>query len=486
MKQIPSMFIAALFLLLISFNTNAAENFDWKEQYYLIIEGDNSVLNKYTIFDIDDNGIPELVCAFYDSNSGTWLLLIYTAENNQIVEIGRLEIEDYWSISLVRPSYPNKGYLILSDRGENAHYIGSGTAYFKITADGLRANSEKIAVIEEGWKNGQPGIYYQKDTYHPNELEYVYKYGDTPTTKVDFISKLSLGTPLNFLSCNSSQSFEYEWEILSGTPALYSYPLKPMEDTPHSSNPILSYDMVFYGYTVLENENEFTAEVIYPSGIREFSVHNDSGVIFVMVNGSFINCGAIIENGIGMLPARFIFEALGKKVLWDDDSRTINVSGKNMNLILTTDSPYAQINGEDITLNTPPIVINGLSYFPISLFYNNLGITVDHVPNLLPFVDNATIIALENIYPNPDIISEKDIRKRLVKELTIAADKITGYKEPFEDPSFVTNLGRYYIYNSSYINGGGVLMVNKYTGEVYTIQHSHVTGFYIISGIYTR
>lgn len=486
MKKISSLFIAVLFLLINSLNANAAENSNWKQQYYSVIKEKQSVLNEYAIFDIDNDGIPELICAFYDSEKSMWLLLFYTAENKQIVEIGRLEFENSRSISLTRPAYPNKGYLILSDRGEYANYIGSGTAYYKITKDGLKVNSEKIAVIEEGWRNGRQDVYYPTGTYHPNELEYVYEFGGLTTTKTDFFNRLSLGTQLNFISSYSPLTYEYNWDVLSNTPSLYTFPSNSPEDTPHSSNPVINYDTVYYTYPILENENEFTSEIVYPSGVREFSVHNDSGIIFTMVNGSFINCEAIIENGVEMLPTRIIFEALGKKVQWDSDSRTINVRSKNLNLLLTTGSLYAQLNGEDITLNTPPTAINGQSYIPVSLFYNNPGISVDIVPNLLSATENATIIALENTYPDTDIMPEEDIRKQLITELKKATNTIRDYIEPFEEPSFVSNLGRYYIYNSNYIYGGGVLIVNKYTGEVYTALITHFSGFFIASGIYTR
>lgn len=479
------LFASMLFLFLTTFNANAAEGTNWKELYYNIVNEDKSVLNEYTIFDIDDDGVPELLHAFYDSNSKAWFLIFYTLENNDVVEIEKIEVESFWYTSLAKPAYPNKGYLILSDRGEHADYIGSGINFYKITKEGLMIKSEKIATIEEKWKEGKKGIYYHKNAYHPNELEHTYIFDNTSITKTDFFNKLSIGTQLNFIYSSAPISFEYEWEILFNTPSLYTYHSGSVNDTICSSNPSFYFDTIYYIYEILENENDFAIEAIYPSGIRELSVHSDSGVVFIMVNGSFINCGVIIENGIEMLPARIIFEALGKNVVWDSADSTIKVNGKNTDLILTTDLSIAKINGEEITLNAPPTIINGQLYVPLSLFYNKLGISVDRVPNLLSTLKSTTIIALENDYSKANVISEIEIRKQLIIELKKSTDKIRDYKEPFEAPSFIVNLGRYYVYSSAYIYGGA-LMVNKYTGEVYTVQLSHffISGFDIKPGIY--
>lgn len=64
----------------------------------------------------------------------------------------------------------------------------------------------------------------------------------------------------------------------------------------------------------------------------------------------------IMGAGYTMVPARFIGEALGLKVDWDDFSRQVTFSGQGQNVTLTIGRTTAGINGQAYTMPMAPVI----------------------------------------------------------------------------------------------------------------------------------
>jgi len=81
-----------------------------------------------------------------------------------------------------------------------------------------------------------------------------------------------------------------------------------------------------------------------------------------MINGQTVETAVapqIMGAGYTMVPARFIGEALGLKVDWDDASRKVSFSGQGRDVTLTIGNTTAIINGQTNVMPFAPLIIEG-------------------------------------------------------------------------------------------------------------------------------
>ncbi|WP_284641346.1 copper amine oxidase N-terminal domain-containing protein [Paenibacillus silviterrae] len=108
-------------------------------------------------------------------------------------------------------------------------------------------------------------------------------------------------------------------------------------------------------------------------GIRE---KNDSPRI--LVNGVERNFPQRPEiwNGSTFVPLRSVFEALGAEVAWDQETRTIEASKGKRSVKITIDSEEAYINGRKTRLVSPPLLYNDVTMVPLRFVGEALGANV--------------------------------------------------------------------------------------------------------------
>jgi hypothetical protein len=497
--------------MIVPVTVNAAADPNWKRLYLIFLlsgsqngdisailqnepeESEKLTVTEYTLFDINEDYIPELFCKAYEAN-GEPLLLIYAVMKDRIGEIGRFEIGDD-DISISSPTYPEFDYLILSRASKDG--FGGGEAYVTFYRLNFyefpsRVISREIASVSERLRHGEEGVYYPVNEHHPNDFEYTYTFQGENIEKERFIRSLQLGTALNFISIdrNSNGSvnsyFYYTWNIISDTPALYMYSNRtPVESAPHSSNPELIYSEIYYDVAnILENDNEFTSLITYPSYVRSLSVNPESGVNLVMVNGNFIDCGVVVKDGVFMLQANPVLEAIGRYVSAVDEYE-INI------LKTDPDSRYLNVGrgfpasiSAKLKFEEPPLKIDRNYYLPTDAFTENLEITQETVSNLRSEDDKANIIVLETIYPeDTKFISVETVTENITVLIAEAVrQNLPNYNEEVNKPVYKFNLGRYYVYDSEYVNGQ-TLLVNKYTGQIFTVQAFYGETYSIKAGI---
>ena len=85
----------------------------------------------------------------------------------------------------------------------------------------------------------------------------------------------------------------------------------------------------------------------------------------------------IIVNDRTMLPSRFVAEALGAKVDWNDAMKTVTIVKGDISIILVIGSDIAIINGEEVKFDAPAFIQNDRTYTPTRLVAEALGATVD-------------------------------------------------------------------------------------------------------------
>lgn len=99
---------------------------------------------------------------------------------------------------------------------------------------------------------------------------------------------------------------------------------------------------------------------------------------FVIVNGKQLefDVNPVIKDGRTLVPLRDIFENLGATVEWDSKTRTITAKSGENEVVLTIGSKTAAINGTEIDLETPPQIINGKTLVPLRFVSEALGANV--------------------------------------------------------------------------------------------------------------
>ena len=96
------------------------------------------------------------------------------------------------------------------------------------------------------------------------------------------------------------------------------------------------------------------------------------------VNGVNVKTDAapMIISDRTMLPARFVAERLGASVAWDESARKVTVNGSGVKVELYIDSATAYINGVATTLDSPATIRDGRTYTPVRFVAEALGASV--------------------------------------------------------------------------------------------------------------
>lgn len=103
------------------------------------------------------------------------------------------------------------------------------------------------------------------------------------------------------------------------------------------------------------------------------------GEPFVYFNGEVFELQVeprIIEN-IAMVPVRFIVEALGAEVSWNEEERLITIKHEKQVITLQPEHEEAYIDGSMIILTGKPLIENGTTLLPLRFLAENMNYQVD-------------------------------------------------------------------------------------------------------------
>lgn len=102
------------------------------------------------------------------------------------------------------------------------------------------------------------------------------------------------------------------------------------------------------------------------------------------VNGKTVKLDAapFIQNGYTYVPLRFVTEAMGAQVFFDDKTRRITVLRGGQMLEMTIGQKDYMLNGVRYTSDVTPFIKNNRSLIPIRLFSEKLGFTVGYEDKL--------------------------------------------------------------------------------------------------------
>lgn len=84
----------------------------------------------------------------------------------------------------------------------------------------------------------------------------------------------------------------------------------------------------------------------------------------------------IIVNDRTMLPIRFVAENLGANVEWIAEERKIVITRDDLYMVITIDDEIANVNGDEVELDSPAFIRNDRTYLPVRFVAENLGARV--------------------------------------------------------------------------------------------------------------
>ena len=84
----------------------------------------------------------------------------------------------------------------------------------------------------------------------------------------------------------------------------------------------------------------------------------------------------VIRNARTMLPARFVAEALGGVVTWDETEQKVTIVNGEDTIEIFIGEPFATVNGDPVELDSPAFIENDRTYLPIRFIAENMGATV--------------------------------------------------------------------------------------------------------------
>lgn len=111
------------------------------------------------------------------------------------------------------------------------------------------------------------------------------------------------------------------------------------------------------------------------------SVNAASSEVKVLLDGRYLQLDVppqVINNRV-MMPMRAVFEALNASVKWDDATLTITALSENGDVVkLSIGNEYIYKNNKKVTIDSPPVSVNGRTLVPVRVIAESLGRAVTY------------------------------------------------------------------------------------------------------------
>lgn len=123
----------------------------------------------------------------------------------------------------------------------------------------------------------------------------------------------------------------------------------------------------------------------------------------------------MIINSRTMVSMRAIFEALGAKITWVDRTKTV-VGVRNQKIVkLTIDSPKAYIDGAEVTLDSAPVIVDSRTYVPVRFVSEALGEKVDWDGDTKTVIIDSDYLKAVAVDKGLDVVISPDDMKNITK-----------------------------------------------------------------------
>ncbi|MFR4554760.1 copper amine oxidase N-terminal domain-containing protein [Peptoniphilus sp.] len=140
-----------------------------------------------------------------------------------------------------------------------------------------------------------------------------------------------------------------------------------------------------------------------------------------------------IMNDRTMLAARAFYEKIGAKVDWNGKDRTVIVTKDKDKIVLKIDSNKALVNGKEVALDSPAVIVKNKTYIPVRFVSEAFGYKVKYDKN-----DGMPIVDIFNM-------TEKELEAKLAEiEKEDNYKMIASMKTDLKDEEVVKTLKELY------------------------------------------
>jgi len=157
------------------------------------------------------------------------------------------------------------------------------------------------------------------------------------------------------------------------------------------SNEMLFDEQTYsYNANLIDGDNQFIIKAVDAAGneaietllikkVNEKKITLQIGSNLASVGNESIELEAppVIEKGFTLVPLRFISEAFGASVDWNDALKVITINYRTLTIQLQVGSTVAVVDNSIVKLDAPPKIINGRTLVPIRFISETFGATVD-------------------------------------------------------------------------------------------------------------
>ena len=152
-------------------------------------------------------------------------------------------------------------------------------------------------------------------------------------------------------------------------------------------------------------------------------VADEGRLITVFVDGQKINfdVNPVLDNGRTLVPMRFIFEALGATVGWDDATQTATAVKGDITISITINKPELVKNGRVIVLDVPAKLVNDRTLVPVRAVSEGMDAKVE-------WIDATSQVIITTASPK-DSYSRSELSQNDMAKLVANAK---GYISKFE------------------------------------------------------
>lgn len=215
--------------------------------------------------------------------------------------------------------------------------------------------------------------------------------------------------------------------------------------------------------------------------------------IGLFINGSIIrNADLISDNEIIFVPLDAVCKSLGAQLEWDNESKNGTITDGDNKIEFSADKSNAEVNGEEIDLDTSPRLHNDKVYVSLGFAAETLNAKVSYFdgqdtskPHIVVRLPHVMISRYPDSYKK---FTEEEAAEMVREQLIVAFEKKFGEFVPFDENEdtdrlseeaslrkIITNLAvksendRYYVIPVVYD-----FWVDKYRGDVYTFYNGIV------------
>lgn len=141
--------------------------------------------------------------------------------------------------------------------------------------------------------------------------------------------------------------------------------------------PITNESDPTYQTVTIFDENDIINDYIYY--FKNGSKNSSSGTL-LMIDGEFADADVLIENGSALVPSFIIQQELSCNVIIDSSKGSVKVYNDKINIEMAIGKTDATVNGENVSIDSYPIVVSNKVYLPIRFVAVTFGKAVGYFP----------------------------------------------------------------------------------------------------------